>query len=166
MSNPSLQFELTRRGADALAAQQTRLIEPLPRTISPDTRWVRNTATGYVELCNELMRPLGDTIYTEYEPTADELARLKAGFRVRAKGDVESPRRRIDMSEVSRASLAAQRAEAADIASENANDIFAGASEIEPAKPAKAAKSAETVATPTRVKVKSHDADRVPEDNQ
>jgi hypothetical protein len=79
-----LAFELTREGAAALQAQQQRLIEPLPRRISLDVTWLVNTVTGYIELNSEMLCDLGDTIYREFDPSTEQLARLKAGQRVKA----------------------------------------------------------------------------------
>lgn len=90
-------LELEREGASAAAANN-KLIEPVPRTIGHDIRWLLNRTTGYVELNHPMLAQLGDTIYVEYEPSKDELARLKMGQRVLGAAGPSANARRIDLS--------------------------------------------------------------------
>jgi hypothetical protein len=69
---------LQREGADAVAASN-RLIEPVPRRLSGLEEWLVHMPTGRIERASPMMLELGDTIYTEYEPTGDELQALRAG---------------------------------------------------------------------------------------
>jgi hypothetical protein len=79
---------LQRQGAEELAKSmasanaKNRLIEPLPRQLSPNGKWLVNTGSGRIEASSPMMLELGDTIYVEYEPTAQELRDLKAGHAV------------------------------------------------------------------------------------
>lgn len=90
-------LELEREGASAAAANN-KLIEPVPRTIGHDVRWLLNRTTGYVELNHPMLAQLGDTIYVEYEPSKDELGRLKMGQRVLGAHGPSANARRIDLS--------------------------------------------------------------------
>ncbi len=50
-------LELEREGA-ATAAANNKLIEPVPRTIGHDVRWLLNRTTGYVELNHPMLAQL------------------------------------------------------------------------------------------------------------
>lgn len=69
---------IQRPGVDDVAANN-RLIEPIPRVISGLERWLVHLPTGRIEMMSPIMAELGDTIYVEYEPTADEIRLLTAG---------------------------------------------------------------------------------------
>jgi hypothetical protein len=78
-------FEVERDGAEAFrrSKESNRLIEPLPRRLDLADPWVVNLNTGAIEANGPIMVELGDTIYTEYDPTDEELEALRAGRRVR-----------------------------------------------------------------------------------
>lgn len=84
MANETTRFLIERDGAGQMASQIDEttgrgLIEPVPRVISSHEQWLVNLGTGRIETASPLMLSLGDTIYVEYEPTEDEVRRLKRG---------------------------------------------------------------------------------------